>query len=254
MASDKRFFYFTRKLKKQPRYSDIVITDSININIESLKKNLRSTHGSLLLKASTATNITYKVIGGAAFSASEIAAINNINSSNKIRYRVNAIYTKRCKIELNSFDNQVFKNNLVLIDSLLPEILASSLVSFYKNGIVKLSDILAELVTQNPMGYDQSLGHKFYEHKLKRFLSEVALGMMPNTTWTGLYDGTEGYLVIKEDGDVICYHIINRNLFEDYLLENTKMETPSSTRHGFGVLFTKTNELFIKLNLRIRFL
>jgi hypothetical protein len=250
MVSGGRFFYFTRELKQQSRYNDVFIKDSLNINLSSLKKILRSIQTALLLNASSATNITYKITGEI-FSASEISTINAIR---KIRDRVCAIYEKGGNLELDRFDNSTFKNNLILVDSFFPELLSNALIIFYKDEISELSSLANQLVIDNPLRYNQSLNHPFYEHKLKRFLSEVALGMMPNTIWTGLYDGTEGYLVVKEDGDAVCYHIINRNLFEDYLLENTKMETPSSTLHGFGVLFTKNNELFIKLNLQIRFL
>ena len=61
--------------------------------------------------------------------------------------------------------------------------------------------------------------------------------MMPSKVWTGELDSTGGYLVVKEDGEILCYDIYNRNEFEDYLLNNTKLETASSTRHGFGTVY-----------------
>ncbi len=253
MRAYRRFFYLTRKFRKTKKNRDAIFVDSTNINFTDLEKIIKLGTIPTLLNASTATNFTFKLVGPK-FSVAEINQINAINTKSKIRDRIQAIYSKGAYLQLQNFDNQIFKNNLILIDSLLPEILSNALIAFYKDGLVKLSTVANQLVSTNPLNYDQSLNHKFYEHKLKRFLSEVALGMMPNTTWTGLFNETEGYLVVKEDGDVICYHIINRNLFEDYLLENTKMETPSSGRHGFGVLFTKNNQLFIKLNLQIRFI
>jgi type II restriction enzyme len=78
--------------------------------------------------------------------------------------------------------------------------------------------------------------------------------MMPASVWTGELDATGGYLVVKEDGEVLCYHIYNRNEFEDYLLRNTKLETASSSRHDFGKIYKENYEFFIKLNLQIRFL
>jgi type II restriction enzyme len=78
--------------------------------------------------------------------------------------------------------------------------------------------------------------------------------MMPSSVWTGELDATGGYLVVKEDGDILCYHIYNRNEFENFLLNNTKLETASSTRHGFGVIYTDEGQQYIKLNLQIRFL
>lgn len=40
--------------------------------------------------------------------------------------------------------------------------------------------------------------------------------MMPASVWSGIYDATGGYLIVKENGDVLCYHIYNRNAFENY--------------------------------------
>jgi len=78
--------------------------------------------------------------------------------------------------------------------------------------------------------------------------------MMPSKVWSGEYDATGGYLVIKEDGDILCYHIYNKNEFEDYLYNNTKLETASSSRHKFGTIYETNGKLYFNLNLQIRFL
>ena len=70
---------------------------------------------------------------------------------------------------------------------------------------------------------------------------------------TGIYDATGGYLVVKENGEILCYHIYNRNQFEEYLFVNTKLETASSTRHEFGKVYQQNGEFYFKLNLQIRF-
>lgn len=76
---------------------------------------------------------------------------------------------------------------------------------------------------------------------------------MPSKVWTGELDATGGYLVVKEDGEVLCYHIYNRNEFEDYLFANTKLETASSSKHKYGEIYEENGQLFFKLNLQIRF-
>ena len=106
----------------------------------------------------------------------------------------------------------------------------------------------------NPLGFNLETNHPFYSYKIKRLLTDIALGMMPSKVWKGELDATGGYLVVKEDGEVLCYHIYNRNEFEDYLLNNTKLETASSTRHEFGTVYKEGNKQFFKLNLQIRFL
>ena len=72
--------------------------------------------------------------------------------------------------------------------------------------------------------------------------------------WSGQYDATGGCLVVKDNGEVLCYHIYNRNEFEDYLLNNVKLDTASSSRHEFGKIYEEEENLFFKLNLQIRFL
>jgi len=64
---------------------------------------------------------------------------------------------------------------------------------------------------------------------------------------------TGGYLIVKENGDILCYHIYNSNQFEDYLFANTKLETASSTRHDFGKIYEDNGQIYFKLNLQIRF-
>jgi type II restriction enzyme len=78
--------------------------------------------------------------------------------------------------------------------------------------------------------------------------------MMPSKVWSGEYDATGGYLVVKNDGEILCYHIYNKNEFENYLINNTKLETASSTRHGFGTVYEENDSLFFNLNLQIRFI
>ena len=78
--------------------------------------------------------------------------------------------------------------------------------------------------------------------------------MKPSTVWNGDYDATGGFIIVKEDGDILCYHIYNRNEFQEYLLQNTKFETASTTKHHFGSSYEKDGELFFKLNLQVRFI
>ncbi|MBN2597869.1 MAG: HpaII family restriction endonuclease [Marinifilaceae bacterium] len=183
-----------------------------------------------------------------------IYKINFIATSSKIRDRISRIIELGGSLEFLKTENPIFSNNLTLIDSLLPRIVSEILVLFYSNGQKSLKELIEMVEENNSLNFDQSQQHQFYIYKMKRFLTDIALGMMPATVWTGQYDATGGYLVVKEDGDVLCYHIYNRNDFENYLLNHTKLETASSSRHGFGLIYKESEELFFKLNLQIRFL
>jgi type II restriction enzyme len=145
-------------------------------------------------------------------------------------------------------------NNLILIDSLLPTILSDCLLKYYSLGVSDMRLLISELEKNNPLKYDSQYSHKFYEYKLKRFLTDVALGMVPSKVWYGQYDANGGYIIVKSSGEILCYHIYDKNQFEEYLVKNTKLDTASSTRHEFGKIYQdEVGSKFIKLNLQVRF-
>lgn len=168
--------------------------------------------------------------------------------------RVVQVLNKGGEFEFVKTERKIFSNNLVLIDSLLPDILSHIVFEFYSSGFSHLTDLVNSIAKRNPLNFDVENEHKFYEYKIKRFLTDVALGMMPSKVWTGQYDAKGGYLIIKENGDVLCYHIYNRNEFENYLLHSTKLETASSSKHGFGEIYQENEQLYFTLNLQIRFI
>ena len=205
-----------------------------------------------IFNASQATNIEYRITGPK-LNDQNINRINAISTRSKIMDRVKEIQRLGCKLEYHEVDNSTFRNNLTLIDSELPKILGEAIVYYYSGITNSISDISTHLDNDNPINYDQSTGHNYYAYKLKRLLWEVALGMIPKTMWTGKYDATGGYLIVRESGDIICYHIYNKNEFEDYLFLNTRFETSSSTRNKFGSIYKSNGELYFKLNTQIRF-
>ncbi len=207
---------------------------------------------STLLNASQATNFVFR-FASHNFNSSNIELVNNIVGAGKIRKRLATALESNSEIEFVRVDNSTFQNNLILIDCCLHEILAEMLLLYYKDGISKVTDNLDKLTKINPLKLDLTEKHPFYEYKIKRFLTEVALGMTPTHIWEGTLDATGGYIIVKEDGEIVSYHVYKRNEFEDYLLQNTSFETASSSRNQFGKLYLEGAEAGIKLNLQIRF-
>ena len=233
----------------------IVIHDSRTGMTPLLGFSIKSQVGSnsTLLNASRATNFCYQ-LSGSKLTTADVEYINKIETKQKILDRVKEIIKRGCSLEYNNMDDAIFKNNLVLIDSLLPQIVAKILVMCYSTGKYDLKENAAEIAKENPLRYDTSSSHAFYEYKIKNLLVASALGMVPHTPWNGKYDANGGYLIVKENGDVLCYHFYDRNLFEDYLFENTKLETPSTSRYDFGEIFWGSDDnLYFNLNLQIRF-
>lgn len=233
----------------------IVIHDQRTGTTPVLGFSIKSQLGgaSTLLNAGKTTNFIYK-INGDGFTQNQIDEINSIDTRSKIKDRIEKIKEASRTLSFKKTESSVFGNNLVLIDSSLPKILSEIILLFFTSSYSKMDDLVNEVSKSNPLGYNFETNHPFYKYKIKRFLTDIALGMMPSKVWTGELDATGGYLIVKEDGEILCYHIYNRNEFEDYLLNNTKLETASSTRHDFGSIYKLKNEFFFNLNLQIRFL
>lgn len=232
----------------------IVIHDQRIKQVAELGFSIKSQLGSdaTLLNAGKTTNFIYQIVGFKP-TAKEIKTINEIETKSKIKDRIEAIRKAGGKLKFISPQKDIFKNNLVLIDSLLPNILAEMTKSFFTTNLSSVKDLTENINRLNPLNYDTQFAHTFYEYKVKRLLTDVALGMVPSEVWTGLYDASGGYLVVKGNGDVLCYHIYNRNQFEDYLFANTKLETASSSRHEFGKIYEENGQFYFNLNLQIRF-
>ncbi len=214
----------------------------------SIKSRLGS--ASTLINAGKTTNFIFEVSGNI---SDEV--MDEFNTCSKLfRDRFAVLKNNNCDIEYQTMENDVFENNLILIDGNLPEICAEMLKVFYSQGITTVEKVLSHVHDNNPLGYNLSKGHPFYSYKFKKMLTECALGMLPSKPWDGTADATGGYIIVREDGEVLCYHLFNRNEFENYLLLNTKFETPSTSRHQFGSIYKENDKYYLKLNLQVRFI
>lgn len=225
----------------------------INTGIESVQGfSIKSRLGgpSTLINAGKTTNFIFEVNGPI---NDEIMSDFN-TCSKKFKDKFTVLHNNACDIEYVGMENSVFEGNLMLIDGDLPKICGYMLKSYYSSGLNKVIDSLNSITETNPLNYNLSNGHPFYSYKFKRMLSECALGMLPGKTWDGIADATGGYIIVREDGEVLCYHLFNHNEFENYLLQNTKFETASTGRHQFGSIYKEDEKYYLKLNLQIRFI
>lgn len=220
-----------------------------------LDLNIKSAAGatSVLLNASDATTLVYEVSGGQ-MDDNIAESINSINGVGCVIKRVKAILQYGAKLKFTSVSNSIFDNNLRMIDSSLPEILGWMLADCYAQKNMNIKESAERISKDNPLNYNLSMGHDHYGYKIKSLMIATALGMLPSKVWNGRYEATGGYLVVKNDGDVICFHLYERNLLEDYLFYNTKFETPSKSRYNMGEVYRNGDKYYFNLVLQIRFL
>lgn len=182
-----------------------------------------------------------------------IPAINAISSSRKIQDRIKRIEDEGGKFEYSSMGSSIFRTNLMMIDMLMPELLAAILLAYYRRQAADMSDLVKCVATANPLKITVPNTLQFYEHKVKQVLIDLALGLRSTSVWSGNNQASGGYLILKRTGDVVCFYIYDYEHLKTYLLNNTKLESPSTTRHEYAKIYLDHGEMFFALNLQIRF-
>lgn len=230
----------------------VVIHDRISPILPELGFSVKSMLGgaSTLLNASGATNFVFNIEG---FLGST-ETVNLIEGKSKVRDRIHKIKENNGILVFGGIDNDTFKKNLRKIDYILPDILAEMIKAFFEGKGSHIPD-LVNVISENKELYEKyGMDKGDYEYKIKSFLAAVALGMAPKTEWDGFTRAHGGYIIVKENGELACYHLYNRDEFQEYLYRNTKFETPSTTRHKYSNIYDVDGINKMKLNLQIRFL
>lgn len=196
-----------------------------------------------LFNASGATNFIYRITG---LSSNFIDEINGIKSRTKIIDRINAIEENGGLLHYVGAENTTLNHNLIKVDGDLPQIVGRMLLCFYKMRISSIDKVVENIC-------DASEDILSIQIKVKRLLLDMLLGFFPSKEWDGEY-GANGTIVVKQDGESVAFHIIDQKEFKEYLFENIKFDTPSSTRHRFGKIYIeKDGNMYFKLNMQLRF-
>ena len=264
---------------------DIGHKRDITISIEDFHNGMAQTLGfsiksfigkqSTLFNPGAGTNFIYQVEfpDGVNVDCDKFNAETYNGLPSKISARLAKIEELGGTITFDRIQSDCLTQNLRTIDDALPVILANALLIKYSKSISSWAQIIEELNAQNPLGYRIAENSPVYEVKIARFLQDAAMGMTPETPWSGFYDADGGQIVVKKDGDIVCYHIYELNRFRQYLLNATRIEQPSTGEdennpghirldpktgkpkkpYLFGWLYQENGNYFLKINLQVRF-
>ena len=225
---------------------------------------------SVLFNPGAGTNFIYEVIPpkGAEI---DVDKFNNdtYHNRNRISSRIQSLLEKyNCAFKFDKIQSSCLRQNLSTIDGHMPDLLARLLLVRYEQELASVKDATQYITRLNPYHFDIDTHGEVYEYKIKRFLQDCAMGMTPETPWTGVYDATGGQIIVKENGDVVCYHVYEINSFLEYLYNNTKFEgastsedennpghprTKAKKNYFYGWLYKENEKYYIKLNLQVRF-
>ena len=179
----------------------IVVHDIITGFEPTLGFSIKSKVGkpATLLNASGATHFLYKFEGSKTLSSSELQIIN---SDSAIKDRIQSMINEGFQIKFIEPQNSTFNLNMQMIDSSFPTIISQMLLYYYQGIVPSRIDKLVEKLEQdNPCNFDLSSNHPFYRYKIKNFLIDVSLGLMPSEVWNGIYDANGGYIIVRDDGE-----------------------------------------------------
>jgi len=204
-----------------------------------------------LLNASGNTNFIFRVDG---LDDSKIDEVNKIDTRHKLKDRIILIEKLGGKFKYIGAEKEIMEYNLKICDSLMPKIVGHLLLSFYEKRISSITKIVNEIHKVGDLNKEINYGEKeSLEIKIKTLLISILLGFFAGKKWDGNYLAN-GTIVMKNSGDCVGFHIIDAKSLKDYLFENIKLDTPSTTRHRFGKLYKERDgKLYFKLNLQLRF-
>ena len=203
-----------------------------------------------LLNASGNTNFIFEIKN---LNTNLITRINNISTKTKLKDRIETIISNDGEFSFLKAEKETMNYNLKMIDSNMPDIIGYILLAFYKNRISKLTDIVDYICDETDILVKLSINDKeMLVDKVKRLLVVILLGLFAGKKWDGKYE-SNGTIVIKSTGNLVTFHIIDIENMKNYLYEHIKLDTPSTSRHKYGLIIQNNNRIEFKLNLQLRF-
>jgi hypothetical protein len=222
-----------------------IMDNNLNKNVD-LKYSIKSSLGSpaTLLNASSHTNFIYRVTN---INDKIMDDCNSLDGTEKLLDRCKFLASKGAKIKFQKVESKIFKDNLQLIDSNLDKFLAEILYASYEMNQKNLKELIC-LLSKSKNKYN------FYKKKITDLANAVAFGMYPSKEWNGTNEVNGGIILVTKTGNVYLLDLIYfKNIVDKYLIDNIKLDSPSSSRYGMFDIYKENGKYFFKLNLQIRF-
>ncbi len=104
-----------------------------------------------------------------------------------------------------------------MIDTNMPQIIGYILIAFYQQRISKMSEIVPYLCEDTNILEELNIDdEQMLKSKIKKLLVGIMLGFFAGTRWNGEYE-SNGTIVVKNNGDIVGFHIIDLNNMEDII-------------------------------------
>ena len=156
-------------------------------------------------------------------------------------------------MEFARTQNPIYNDNLFLVRDSMAKIMALCIKVRLIDSpwLFEVMDTVERMIVANPLGVPAA--RVYYEKAIKDFLMAGFTGMTAGKEWDGKEQVNGGYIVVMDDGDVICYHSSDRESFRDYLYRNTHFEYVSADKYLWSRIVKIDGEYYLPLNFSVRF-
>ncbi|MBQ8594184.1 MAG: HpaII family restriction endonuclease [Bacteroidaceae bacterium] len=208
-----------------------------------------------LLDGGRAANLKFEQTG-VRFPGPAINKINMLESPNEVLDRMMMIERLGGILKFNDVADKIFRSNLLMIDLHFPRLMAEMVRVMYYEDITRIKDLTERIEEINPLKVKTEIitKHRFYQFKVKQFLMALAMGMRPAKLYNGTDSAVEGFVYTDSDGRIVCYQKADRQSFEEFLYNHTRLEKGPLEKDKYGYLERENNLFYFKLNLKIGFI
>ncbi|MCQ2751661.1 MAG: HpaII family restriction endonuclease, partial [Coriobacteriales bacterium] len=196
-----------------------------------------------ILNSSKHTNFIYEVKNS---DIKKMKAVNSINTRTKLLDRINKIKELKGDIVFCRTASDTLDYNLKLIDTKMPFYIANTLVYSYEFNNKNLKDIFRLA--------NKFEDKKFADKKLRDFIAGAMFGFFPSIKGDGDYSVDGGILIVLDNGQVVTIDMVYYlKEVRKFLIENAKLDSPSSSRYHMLEIIKKGQKYYFSLNLQVRF-
>ena len=171
--------------------------------------------------------------------------------------RMQYLHDIGCDLRYENTVRPLSRTNLIKCGGMeMPSIVAGMLKKFYfenLGGNTSVEDCIDYLAENDVAGYGFDDLKETYRGKIANFLLCTFTGMRLGSQWNGRQEVNGGYIVVKNNGDVVAFHSTIADEFKDFLVAKMLMESPSHSRHRDMVIYKENGRYLLKLSLQLRF-
>ena len=241
---------------------------------------------SCLINHSAATLVTYEIFNSTPVEVLEVEAgyVREVAEASRVTKRkqledpqsaklpkkgpatiIPAIDRRGIQLKFSSVPDEVFRQNLMSIDTCFPQMLAHVIYHRFlhaETSPVEIVSAESSVKMMEALGYSESCASRDLGDKLKTLFKRYAQGMNSQELWDGATEVKGGWVLVIKDGRVTGYCFEDDDKFRDYLFKSTYFDTPSTKRTTkekklmgayVGRPYAVGGRTFIDLSLTVKF-